>query len=360
VTKYKDNIQGMLESCKEKIDKFDAQIDQLNSCEEVIKAAEQKIRDTAIKFIADVRSREKQLIEEVQNIYGKECMDYIKGKKDLSTTVDGLRSTCNLTEVILKGKDIELLLLKKDVQAKLASLGEVDIKTLPQTIDKQVSFVPGELDMGYVHDMDRPLLSKMRTRKIGQNGDSADDTNWPTFASVHTQTEKSMANKDDDLSDEESDSEESSEEESESESETEEKPETEERGVQTDPPPPEKPKNEKPPPQMKDESIITDTVATEEKAVNTRSRSLQSLGQTRKSPPKETTNAQEDALAARRRRRRERAAPGNLGSNYSQSLDIPDNKNDDSFKRRSRFLNYSSMDNDDMFYDAPTHTAPTI
>ena len=66
-------------------------------------------------------------------------MDYIENKKDLATTVDGLRSTCNLTEVILKGKDIELLLLKKDVQKKLSSLNDIDIKTLPNTINKQVS-----------------------------------------------------------------------------------------------------------------------------------------------------------------------------------------------------------------------------
>ena len=65
-------------------------------------------------------------------------MDYIDNKKDLSTTVDGLRSTCNLTEVILKGKDIELLLLKKDVQKKLSSLNDIDIRTLPNTINKKV------------------------------------------------------------------------------------------------------------------------------------------------------------------------------------------------------------------------------
>ena len=72
-------------------------------------------------------------------MYGKDLMDYIENKKDLATTVDGLRSTCNLTEVILKGKDIELLLLKKDVQKKLSSLNDIDIKTLPNTINKQVS-----------------------------------------------------------------------------------------------------------------------------------------------------------------------------------------------------------------------------
>ncbi len=107
----------------------------------LFQVAEQKIHDTAIQFIQDIRNREKYLIEELKNLYGKELMDYIDNKKDLSTTVDGLRSTCNLTEVILKGKDIELLLLKKDVQKKLSSLNDIDIKTLPGTIKKQVGII---------------------------------------------------------------------------------------------------------------------------------------------------------------------------------------------------------------------------
>lgn len=50
--------------------------------------------------------------------------------------MDSLRSTCSLTSVILKGKDIELLLLKKDVQEKLTSLNDIEIKDLPPTITK--------------------------------------------------------------------------------------------------------------------------------------------------------------------------------------------------------------------------------
>jgi len=50
--------------------------------------------------------------------------------------VDTLRSTCNLTSIVLTGQDIELLLLKKDVQDKLKIMGEVTLAALPDTITK--------------------------------------------------------------------------------------------------------------------------------------------------------------------------------------------------------------------------------
>lgn len=78
-----------------------------------------------------------------------------------------MRSTCTLTEMVLNGKDIELLLLKKDVQDKLTALGDIDVKALPATVQKQIEFVPGTVDFGCLHDRDRATM-KMRdepTRK---------------------------------------------------------------------------------------------------------------------------------------------------------------------------------------------------
>jgi len=69
-----------------------------------------------------------------------------------------LRSTCTLTEMVLNGKDIELLLLKKDVQDKLTALGDIDVKALPATVQKQIEFVPGTVDFGRLHDRDRATM----------------------------------------------------------------------------------------------------------------------------------------------------------------------------------------------------------
>eukprot|EP00918_Siedleckia_nematoides_P099535 GHVU01217699.1.p1 GENE.GHVU01217699.1~~GHVU01217699.1.p1 ORF type:complete len:618 (+),score=96.50 GHVU01217699.1:146-1999(+) len=363
VTKYKEHITNLLGNCQTKIDKFDVQLQSLNQVEEIIKDTEERIHDTAIKFIAEIRNREKQMLEELQNLYGKDLMDMVENKKDLSIKVDNLRTTCNLTEVVLKGKDIELLLLKKDVQEKLSSMNSIDIKCIPTTITKQVNFVIGEMDLGYIQDMDRPVLTKMRIKKSGTGNQGKEEQVEVAFSEKQTQTEKKVP----DTSEEETSSEEedeTTEEESESEEE-EEKPDVVERGVQTDPLPQLQNNYKKPQVETKEQSVITDVIITEDKGINTRSRSLQTLStSTPKPPPKsEGSTTTEDSLAARRRRRRERVQVAQSGGGQYNSIDIPDSQipRDHELtymERRKRNLgHHQSMDTDDVFYDADAHTS---
>lgn len=113
VVKYKENISCLLDDCKEKISTYDTQLEALSKCETVIRTTEQKVRDTAIQFIADIRTKEKKLIDDLHEIYGSDVMDYVSKRNDMQANVDSLKSTCSLTELVLRGKDIELLLLKK-------------------------------------------------------------------------------------------------------------------------------------------------------------------------------------------------------------------------------------------------------
>jgi tripartite motif-containing protein 56 len=159
VGKYKDNIRALLADCQGKIATFDAQMEALGQCEEMIRASEQSIHDTAIAFIQDIRAREKQTVEQLHNIYGSECMDYMDSKKELAVQVENLRSTCTLTEMVLSGKDIELLLLKKEVQDKLTALGDIDVKSLPETVQKKIRFVAGTVEFGQLLEADQPVVT---------------------------------------------------------------------------------------------------------------------------------------------------------------------------------------------------------
>jgi len=354
----------MLNSCKDKINDFDTQIESLNRVEDVIKEAEQKIHDTAIQFIADIRNKEKNLVDELRNLYGKDLMDQVDNKKDMATSVEGLRSTCNLTEVILKGKDIELLLLKKDVQKKLSLLGDIDIKPLPGSVSKTVIFLPGEFNLGVLYDEDRPVLSKMKARKMraaGERGaeEEDDDEEEIEYANSASQTDlkhteiKVKGDDSDSESEDESDSDDSDESESESEDE---KPEMKDSGVQTEKKgesSEEESDDEEEKPEMVDRSTETEEVCTEEKGVNTRSRSLQSVNSpnNRRSPNKDNKEDSDTSLAARRRRRRERASTTSIGSYQPDVPDSTDSYDDvDRRKtRQSRFLYNHSMDDD--YYD---------
>ena len=85
--------------------------------------------------------------------------------------MESLRSTCTLTEMVLNGKDIELLLLKKDVQDKLTALGDIDVKALPGTVQKHIEFVSGAVDFGRLHDRDRATM-KMKDELARRGGGS--------------------------------------------------------------------------------------------------------------------------------------------------------------------------------------------
>lgn len=194
VATYKDNIQKLLNSCKGKLEECENQLETITKVDKAVKQAEQKIRDVSIQFISEIRTREKSLIEELHNIYGPSLMESVHRKNDMSINLEGLKSTCNLTEIILKGKDIELLLLKKQVQEKLCTLSELDVKPLPPNVSKQVQFVPGCLDMGYIQDMDRPLsTAKLRARRaISSSLDLRDLPVEPDSRTTDTQTDPNI------------------------------------------------------------------------------------------------------------------------------------------------------------------------
>jgi len=304
----------------------------------------------------------------------------LKIKKDLSITVEGLRSTCNLTEVILQGKDMELLLLKKDVQKKLSSLGDIIIKTMPPTVTKVVKYLPGEIDLGVLQDLDRPFVSKMRTKMKNNNGDFDEhyvQNKPPDVTNRETQTEpdkktgcsnspnKNKCLKGSNQCDDSEDESEAESEEDSSEEEVENKKVFVETGVQTeksnlDSSSDSESDGEREKRDMRDESTETDEVFTEEKAVNTRSRSLQGINQANQtnqtvqmqsnSPIRDSSD--ENSLAARRRRRRERAGSSIYGG--SMSADIPPTADNEYYNRKQQNFR-NNADNGEVFWDADAH-----
>jgi hypothetical protein len=151
------------------------------------------VHDVAIQFIADIRTREKELVDELHEIYGQELMEYVQRKSEMQANLDSLKSTCSLTELVLKGKDIELLLLKKQVQDKLSCLSDVTLKDLPNTVHKNITFKAGSMELGSLQDMDRPgLHSQLSCPSLGKSGGGGGAGNsGKHIRTTETQTEKS-------------------------------------------------------------------------------------------------------------------------------------------------------------------------
>lgn len=175
VQKYKSNIENLLGNCQNKLENFNKQIDNIGKCEAYIRAAEQKVRDVTIDMIAEIRNREKLLIEEIHNLYGEDMMSLIGKKSEYQTEYDTFKGTVQLTELVLKGKDMELLLLKKEVQNKLEALSTRTIDNLPPTSERAVKFIPGMVDMGYIHDSESESISRHRRYFNREAADNQED-----------------------------------------------------------------------------------------------------------------------------------------------------------------------------------------
>lgn len=350
VIKYKENIQALLDSCKSRIDLYDTQLNTLGKCETMIKAAEQKIRDTAIQFIADVRAREKELIDDIHSFYGEDLMKYVDQRSDLQINLDSLKSTCNLTEIVLKGKDIELLLLKKQVQEKLTSLSNIELAVLPKTVNKELSFVAGNMDLGQLEDLGTPRQSLNRT--LSMPGTMRKGNN----RSACVQTDKEEPPPKPKVTDEETQTDVQEKEKEEENSETD--------SVFSN---------------VDDKSTETEVVATSEKAVNTRSRSLahHSMASTSsvdtQGDATENQNGYQDAQSSspgpqrRHRRRRERTrqeVPTATPQPATSAVSAPTNVNNEPAEPTARTartpnLSYSSSI-DDNYYSPDGGISTTV
>lgn len=156
---HKDKIEQNLSSCRNKIQELKERSESLRSCESRILNTQNEIHTVALGFVESIRSKEKSLIEELDEVYGYETMQYLKKKEDLNTFLDQLSSTCNLTEMVVKGKDIEMLLLKKQLCEKFNDFDLIQIDPVPKNLSKKIVFRPGLADLGKIMDPETEDLS---------------------------------------------------------------------------------------------------------------------------------------------------------------------------------------------------------
>lgn len=173
ITHHKDKIEENLKRCRFKISELRSRCEQLRQCETRMIYAQNEIHNVALKFVESIREREKNLLDELNEFYGEETNDYLKKKDDLETFLEQLKSTCNLTEMVCKGKDIEMLLLKKQLCEKFDEFQDVQLDPLPRNINKKVIFVPGKVDLGKLIE---PELNRVSTERAAQPSPDKDSS----------------------------------------------------------------------------------------------------------------------------------------------------------------------------------------
>jgi len=148
VTKYRGDMYRLLNKCKSMIHGYTKIAESLQKTEDIIKITEKEIKDTSHAFVAAIRAKEKQMIDELHNVYGQEVMEFIAKRADIDLTLNNLSSTTRLADVIMKGSPMEMLLLKKDVSDKLEDLASLCPPALPEQINKKVMFIQGSVLLG--------------------------------------------------------------------------------------------------------------------------------------------------------------------------------------------------------------------
>ena len=155
IAHHKDAIEDNLRKCRQKISEIRNRLDLLKKCESHILFTQNEIHSIALTFIDAIRQKEHNLLNELHEFYGDEANDYIKKRDDLETFLDQLKSTCNLTEMVVKGKDIEMLLLKKQLCEKFDEFQDIELDPVPENIFKKVFFIPGSVDLGKITEINK-------------------------------------------------------------------------------------------------------------------------------------------------------------------------------------------------------------
>jgi hypothetical protein len=94
------------------------------------------------------RIKEQELVQQILELYGEETNEFIKRREELDEYFEQIKNTCSLTELVIHGKDIELLLVKKQLMDKFRELDAVELDPLPENICMRIDFQPGQLNLG--------------------------------------------------------------------------------------------------------------------------------------------------------------------------------------------------------------------
>ncbi|XP_046365391.2 uncharacterized protein LOC124141428 [Haliotis rufescens] len=148
--KYKAALDTLLQQCKGRMGETGQRLKVIEKYESVIKEIRERIRDLAISYISKVRSTERELLKKIDDLVGDNVLQFIENKNWLQENYENLQSTCNLTQIIMKDKGVEMLLLKKEIQQKMSLLLEPNLPSVPSDMMTQVNFVPGDVRLGYI------------------------------------------------------------------------------------------------------------------------------------------------------------------------------------------------------------------
>jgi hypothetical protein len=130
------------------MNELEAYLNVIRRCDENIAQIESSIHSLASTYEKSLRIKEQELVQQIVELYGDETNEFIKRRDELDEYFEQIKNTCSLTELVIHGKDIELLLVKKQLMEKFRELDAVELDPLPENICMRLDFQPGQLNLG--------------------------------------------------------------------------------------------------------------------------------------------------------------------------------------------------------------------
>lgn len=201
IERHGHSLDTLLERSRGRCGRLRDQINLIGSCEAGIRAAEEYIRETAMDWVRQIRQQERQILRDLEELANEKAREFIQQKTALQETLEALESTCNLTEIVIRDRSVELLLLKDEINVKLNKLlAEGKIPPLPDIVTRRVAFVPGSCFLGrldflepYAGDVSPHQLQSIKTKRTQRTNE--DDLSSCVERSGKEESKPAAANK---------------------------------------------------------------------------------------------------------------------------------------------------------------------
>ncbi|GFN90103.1 E3 ubiquitin-protein ligase trim56 [Plakobranchus ocellatus] len=199
--KYRGDLESLLDKCKTRAQEVSSRLNTIDKYETVVKDVRERIRDLAISSIAKVRAKERELMKRIDDVYGGEVQAFVDSRPVLQDNLDELQSTVQLTDIMLRDKGVEVLLIKRDIEVKMEQLLEPRLETIPSDPTLyDIRFVPGDVVLGKLSFGEEPgneeeedEISKLKKKEQTQVKKNVEVLDNGTAVSVHTSSTKATS-----------------------------------------------------------------------------------------------------------------------------------------------------------------------
>ena len=188
--RHRGPFEELIGRCGDRVERLKEQVELIDRCERGLRLAEDHIRDSAIEAIAAIRRREKDLLAELRETLGEQSLEFIAEKETYKENLKNLEGTFQLTNAMLKGTSIDLLMVKKEMKDKLIAILDTGIKKTPETLKRNIQLCHED----YYQDIRTAAFSHVTQtdRLIGQKtkfGEGEALKRSVTLRSVGTETD---------------------------------------------------------------------------------------------------------------------------------------------------------------------------